>query len=236
MKTPLISVIIPVYNHQEFIGQAIESVLSQTFPDYEIIVIDDGSIDCTRLIVKNYLRPGMRYVYKNHRGTPSALNVGITKAKGVYISWLSSDDRFLPTKLQKQIQLIQANPNFGMIYTDWYQTDAVGNVVREVHSPPLPTRRQAAIALLKNNCINGSTTLIQAKCFQKAGLFKENYLQGHDHDMWLRLCRYYTFGHIAEPLIYYRRHHKNLSLQPDPLHEFHHKQMFRETRQFFNLS
>ena len=234
LKQPLVSVIVPVFNHQEFIGQAIESVLNQTFTDFEIIVIDDGSTDQTRKIVQRY-RPTVRYIYKNHCGAPNALNVGISKVKGSFICWLSSDDQFLPNKLQIQVNAFQANPSLGMIYTDWYEVDTYGNIIKLRRSRTLASHKEAALALLKHNCINGSTVMLKTECFQRAGGFREDYLQGHDHEMWLRLCRYYLFGYIPEPLVFYRKHHKNLSLQPNPLHAFQHKQMYRETRAFFGF-
>jgi teichuronic acid biosynthesis glycosyltransferase TuaG len=233
-KRNFVSVIIPVYNHQEFIGKAIESVLQQNYQELEIIVVDDGSTDQTRMVLQNYI-PRVRYIYKNNGGTSSALNTGIRAAKGSLICWLSSDDQFLPTKIQKQVRLFQQNPDLGMVYTDWYEIDAVGTITRLFRSPELFSRKGAALTLLRGNCINGSTVMIQAECFKKVGYFKENYIQAHDHDMWLRLCRYYRFGHINEPLLLYRRHHKNLSLQPDPMHELHHQEMYREAREFFKF-
>lgn len=229
-----VSVVIPVFNHEEFIGQAIESVLKQSLAEYEIIVVDDGSTDHTKAKVQPYLSR-VKYIYKPNGGTASALNVGINAARGSFICWLSSDDQFLPLKLQKQIELFQRNPELGMVYTDWHEVDTDGTIRKSYRSPDLKTRMESALALMRGNCINGSTVMIKAECFRKVGGFRENYLQGHDHDMWLRLCRYYRFGHVKEPLLLYRRHQKNLSLNPDPLHEAHHQEMYQETRAFFNL-
>lgn len=233
-RSPFVSIIIPVYNHEEFVGKAIESALQQNFSEQEVIVVDDGSTDGTRNVVEKFL-PAVRYVYKSNGGTSSALNHGIKLARGNFICWLSSDDQFLPTKIHKQVRLFLAQPDLGMVYTDWHETDASGHITRTYHSPPLFSRREAALALTRGNCINGSTVMVKAECFRKLGYFKEHYTQSHDHDMWLRLCRHYRFGHIPEPLILYRRHHKNLSLQPDPLHELHHREMYSEARQFFKL-
>ncbi|TCL60281.1 glycosyl transferase family 2 [Hydrogenispora ethanolica] len=230
----LVSVIIPVYNHEEFVGQAIQSVLSQNYNPIEILVVDDGSTDNTRKIVQSF-GSHIRYIYKNNGGTSSALNVGIKSARGNYICWLSSDDLFLQTKVQKQIRMFQIHSGLGMIYTDWYETDENANITKLYRSPELLTRREAALTLLKGNCINGSTIMVKAECFKKVGYFKENYIQAHDHEMWLRLCRYYRFGHIHEPLLLYRRHHKNLSLQPDPDHERHHFEMYQEAKAFFRF-
>lgn len=231
---PLVSVVIPVFNHEEYIGDAIESVLRQTYKHFEIIVVDDGSTDRTRSVIAKFGYM-VRYIYKKNGGTSSALNAGIRNARGNFICWLSSDDQFLPTKLRKQVQLFQIHPGLGMVYTDWHQTDATGNIVKTYRSPELLTRREAALILLKSNCINGSTVMIRSECFKRVGYFKENYIQAHDHDMWLRLCRYYRFGHVNEPLLLYRRHHKNLSLSADPEHERHHQEMYMEARAFFNF-
>jgi teichuronic acid biosynthesis glycosyltransferase TuaG len=230
----LVSVVIPVYNHQEFVGDAIESVLAQNYNSLEVLVVDDGSTDNTATVVRNFGNR-VRYFYKNNGGTSSALNVGIKCARGTHVCWLSSDDMFLPTKIQKQIKLFENHPGLGMVYTDWYETDEQANIKKLFRSPDLLTRNQAALTLLKGNCINGSTVMIKSDCFKKVGYFKENYLQAHDHEMWLRLCRYFRFGHIPEPLLLYRRHHKNLSLQPDPDHERHHLEMYQEAKAFFTI-
>lgn len=114
----MVSVIIPVYNRAHYIKECLDSVLSQTYKDYEIIVVDDGSTDN----VKEVLLPNMqqiRYIYKENGGAASARNVGIMHAKGDYIAWLDSDDRWLPFKLELQIAIFNKLPHLGFIYTDF---------------------------------------------------------------------------------------------------------------------
>lgn len=111
-----VSVIIPTYNRAEFISDAIESVLNQTFEDYEIIIVDDGSTDNTKQIVQSYTSK-VKYYYQEQSGVSSARNYGIKAATGEYIAFLDSDDQFLPQKLEKQVEVLENNPRIGIVYS-----------------------------------------------------------------------------------------------------------------------
>jgi glycosyltransferase involved in cell wall biosynthesis len=212
-----ISVIIPTYNHEDYIGEAIESVLNQTRQSDEIIVVDDGSTDQTFNIISKYLND-IIYVYKSNGGTSTALNTGIRRATGDWICWLSSDDLFMPKKLEKQLEYVNKYPNVGLIYTDFYVIDKDPNKIISRERPPqYPDRKSWTESLLETGCLfNGSTTMIRMSLFYQAGLFVPELLHSQDYNMWIRLSRICDFGYISEPLVKYRWHQGNASHRADP--------------------
>jgi len=130
VENPTVSVIIPAYNQANFIGKAIESVLRQTYQDFEIIVIDDGSTDNTEEITRGFKDKRVKYIkkYKKNRGISVARNIGIKTARGKYIALLDSDDEWLPEKLDKQINILQSeSPEVGVVYSNLCYIDENGN-------------------------------------------------------------------------------------------------------------
>lgn len=214
--TPLVSVVIPVYNGEDFVEEAVESALRQTLRAREVIVVDDGSTDRTPARLARF-GTRIRRLRKPHGGTAGALNLGISRAYGEFIAWLSADDVFLPEKLALQVAAMAGHPDAGLCYTDWYVIDGAGRLTGRIGAPSLRTRKEAAAALLQSCCINGSTVLVRREALARAGPFNEAYRQAHDYDMWLRLARDYRFVHVPRPLIKYRWHGRNLSAEPDAL-------------------
>lgn len=208
---PQVSVVIPTYNRISFLRRAIESVLAQTYKDYEIVVVDDGSTDKTKDIVKKYGKK-VRYIYQKNRGPSVARNIGIKKAKGKYIAFLDSDDRFLSNKLTMQIDYIKKHPNCKFLYTWYFNVNAKGKRKR-LRKPKSCKKREQLQYLLydKTFSIRTSTVLIQKECFKKAGYFNKKYWYSQDWDMWLRLSNYYTAHCLQRPLSEYRIHGDNRS-------------------------
>jgi glycosyltransferase involved in cell wall biosynthesis len=211
---PRVSVIIPTYNHETYLAQAVDSALGQTFQSREVIVVDDGSTDRTPAILAGY-GTAIRAVRKPNGGTSSALNAGIRLAGGEWVAWLSADDFWEPQKLERQLEFAVANPHCAVIYTDWHMIDGAGTITATIRHPHFATQEALIAQLFQGCCINGSTTLVRRVCFDHAGLFDEQLPQAHDWDMWLRLARDYRFGHLAEPLIRYRWHGANMSAGSD---------------------
>lgn len=213
---PLVSVVIPVYNQEEYVEEAVASALHQTLRDHEVIVVNDGSTDGTAARLAKF-GTRIRLVTKLNGGTASALNLGIEHAWSKYIAWLSADDVFLPNKLELQVKAMLRRPKAGLCYTDWYVINAAGQITAQLGSPSFPTRQAAVNALFQGCCINGSTVLMLRSALRQVGLFNEAYRQAHDYDLWLRFARYFEFAHVPLPLIKYRWHGRNLSQQPDAL-------------------
>ena len=205
-KSPKVSVIIPTYNQAKFIDKAIESVLKQSYQDFEIIVINDGSTDNTEEIVKNYSDFRIRYICQaNNMGVSEARNTGIKVSRGDYIALLDSDDEFLPERLIKQVQILQNKSSEVGVVCSWsYNIDEKGNYISKRCLP----RKDGYIYedLLSTNPISVPTVLIRKECFEKVGIF-DNLLDGQeDWDMWIRIAKYYKFFLIKIPLAKRRIH------------------------------
>lgn len=204
MTMPNVSVVIPVHNGTNYLREAIDSVLAQTYTDYEVLVIDDGSTDGTWKLIQSY-GERVRGFRKPNGGVASALNCGIQNARGEYIDWLSHDDLFLPHTIERQVLFLQENPDLNICYSDYIEIDANRNIIREVQVPWFP--RQETIRVLFTGCyINGCTMIINKVCFERVGVFNELLMTTQDIEMWFRLLRYYEFGHISEPLLMQRNH------------------------------
>ena len=209
--TPLISIIIPTHNRSTFLKRAINSVLYQTFKDFELIIIDDASSDKTGEIVKSYSDKRIRYIrHEDNKGGPAARNTGITQAEGRYIALLDDDDEWsYPEKLAKQIQKFsEVSEKVGLIYT--------GHEVRESDGRLLRTERPEArgdvhLRLLLGTTLSSNTPLIRKACFQKVGLFDESLKSCQDWDMWKRISDHYEFDYVPEILAITYRHEKQIS-------------------------
>lgn len=213
---PKVSVVIPVYNGERYIDQAVKSVLNQTYNNVELIVVDDGSTDQTKAVLDPF-REHIRYYKKENGGTASALNAGIRLATGEWFAWLSADDIFYRDKLKKQVAFFRRYPHCDLVYTDYHVISPQGRKLYRVRAPYFENRRRMIKKLLNQCFINGSTVMARMRCFREAGLFNENLPFVQDYEMWLRLVGHYTFGHIGEPLGGYRKHHTNRSRHSDAL-------------------
>jgi glycosyltransferase involved in cell wall biosynthesis len=199
---PKVSVVIPTYNRADTILKAIDSVLKQTFHDFEIIIIDDGSTDKTYEIVKQINDKRIRYIrHEKNKGASSARNTGIKIAKGQYIAFQDSDDEWLPDKLEKQIVILDSSPNeVGIIYCGFWRTSSIG----KIYFPPGKiTKIEGDLNkdLLKGNYIGMPTVVIKKDCFIKCGNFDEELPSLEDWELFIRLAKYYEFRCINEPLV-----------------------------------
>ena len=197
---PNVSVVMPTYNHAEFIDRSIRSALEQTVPPKEIIVVDDGSTDGTDARVSAF-GPPVRYVRRSNRGPSSARNVGIRLADGEWIALLDSDDVWIPRKLELQLELVARKPEISVVYGAMQLgVDPDRGLVSESSEMSPPDLMQA---LLFSNCITGSAScvLVRRACFEKVGLFDEQLRWAEDWDMWIRLAQQCRFGYVPEVLV-----------------------------------
>ena len=201
---PLVSVVIPVYNGENFLTEAIDSVLNQTYPQVEIIVVDDGSTDNTWGIIQSYHHK-VHGILKKNGGVASALNRGIQQARGDLIAWLSHDDLFLPEKVEKQVNFVLKNPATGVCYTDFQIIRSDGERLAVIRAPWYPVE-ELPRRFLRNMHINGSTTMIRKGCFEKAGGFDERLAHTQDLEMWLRMAAIADIRHLPEVLTLSRSH------------------------------
>ena len=206
---PKVSVIIPVYNGEQYLAEAIDSVLEQTYPDLEIIVVDDGSTDQSAEIVKSYGNR-TRYIYKENGGTASAMNLGCARAKGTFIAWLSADDAFLPNKISKQVEILDNNPKVGLVHTDFYLVNENDEIIRPCRTVN-PGRDCFLQRWINGVFINASSVLFRREILRRAGIFDENISRVADADMWARMYKYCNFAHVPELLLRYRLHMNSAS-------------------------
>lgn len=190
---PVVSVIIPVYNGSNYIRQAIESILAQTYRSWEIIVVNDGSADqgATRQAVLSYGNQ-VRYIEKENGGVSSALNCGIQAMKGEYFAWLSHDDLFCREKLSNQMERILASGNPAAIAQgncSFFSEETQNTIFTDFHKYYPPERFKSGLFLLLWDEIHFSTLLFHKNHFDRVGLFREDLAAAHDNEFAFRLLR-----------------------------------------------
>lgn len=202
---PKVSVILPTYNRAHLIGRAIQSVLAQTYQDFELIIIDDGSTDNTEEIVKSINDERIIYIlHKENKGPSAARNTGIKASKGEYIAFQDSDDEWLPEKLEKQIEAFEIDPESGIIYTDMLRIDKEG-AIKYWHSPTVSCGQIINPKTMDYQVMGLGivSTLIKRECFNKAGYFEESFSILEDLEFFIRLSKHCHFHHIKNPLVKY---------------------------------
>lgn len=208
MSNPTVSVILPVYNGENYLRFAVESVLNQTFQDFELLVIDDGSVDSTPSIAREY---GQRvtYVQQENTGVAGAFNHGLRRARGRYISWLSHDDVFLPTKLARQVAALASFADPAVSYTDIQYIDSQGRVMSELTLPE-HDRREALRHVLTGGliCCASYSVLYDRRCIETVGDYSETWPYTQDADMLAKLARHFPLVRVPEVLIQVREHDK----------------------------
>lgn len=211
MSHPLVSIIIPVYNGQNYLREAIDSALAQTYPHIEVIVVNDGSSDAgqTEAIALSY-GSRIRYISQVNGGVASALNAGIKAMNGDYFSWLSHDDLYVPNKLAVQMSFLKelGDPEV-VLYSDYICVDENNNDVYEVRMDHALLSMKPLYAVFLG-ALHGCTLLVPCHAFRDVGLF--NLLPTtQDYDMWSRMIRYYRFVHMPNILVRSRLHPKQTS-------------------------
>ena len=201
---PTVSVIIPIYQRAHLVSQTIESVLAQTYTDYEIIVVNDGSTDNTKEVLACFGNK-ITTIHQENKGVSAARNTGINAAKGLYIAFLDSDDLWQPNKLEKQLAFFESNPKIGLVYSDAFFFNEKGVLPDKWTSvyPPPPVWQ--FLALFGRNFILTSTVVVRRECLDEVGLFDETLKSCEDYDLWLRIIEKFPIYFLNEPLGYYRQ-------------------------------
>lgn len=205
---PKISVIIPVYNAMTYLPETLESVFKQTFSDFEILIINDGSSDNVVEWVSQITDSRVKLISQANQGVSAARNTGINNSQGEYIAFLDADDLWKPTKLEKQVNRLEANPTVGLAYTWTAFIDQFSQPVGVSLISHIEGNVWEKI-VVRDMISTGSSTMIRAECFDKVGLFDSDLSIGEDRDMWTRIASCYPFAVIKEPLTLYRRHPQN---------------------------
>lgn len=205
----LISVIIPLYNMEKYISDALNSVITQTYKNWEIIIIDDASKDNSPLIAKNFECNNIKLICLNeHKGPAYSRNIGIKNSKGRYITFLDADDIWKKEKLEKQLNFLKNN-NYVFTFTGYEYADEFGlGTGKIVHVPNEINYKN----MLKNTIISTITVMIDRKNIIDENLFMPTTTAREDFAAWLKILKsgIYAYG-LDEPLCYYRRHNKSSS-------------------------
>jgi glycosyltransferase involved in cell wall biosynthesis len=205
-----VSILIPAYNAAQYLPQALDSVLAQTFKDFEIILIDDGSKDNTRAIVEEFQKQcpdKIRYIYQENQGLSGARNAGLQQAKGEFIALLDADDMWCPERLEFGIKAIEADPSIGLVHANITRISTAG----EFLSTPRRDKRFLSGFIfehlfLRKADIACPTVLFRRSCCDSVGMFdsKLGYLGCEDRDLWLRIAKSYKIVYIDKVLARYR--------------------------------
>ena len=206
----MISVIIPTYNSDKYISEAIHSVLRQTCTDYEIIVIDDGSTDRTREIIENNF-PQVRYFYIPNQGVSRARNYGIRRAKGEFIAFLDSDDLWLPEKLEKQLKVFNADHELMMVFTEHLIFDTHGFRDRKFSKKNRIMKGDVVKNIFLSSHVTTSTVMVRRRVFREIGYFEESMMAAEDDNLWIRIALKFRIHLLDEVLVHYRVVENSLS-------------------------
>ncbi|MBI4341884.1 MAG: glycosyltransferase family 2 protein [Candidatus Omnitrophica bacterium] len=211
---PAVSAIIPTYNRAAFLKEAMASIQAQTFTDWELIVVDDGSTDATREVVQAVQRrdPRVRYLFQSNRGGAEARNAALERASGSLVAFLDDDDTWLPEKLARQVAVMTHAPErVGLVACGAYPIAASGECLEAEWPdfgglPPLKV-------LLRVGCVIRSLSgvMVRRSCVERVGRLNAAYRVTNDYEWYLRLARIYDFLIMPEPLYQYRYHPGNIS-------------------------
>ncbi len=204
MAEPAVSVIIPLYNARDVIRDTVESVFAQSYHDYEIVVIDDGSTDGSGDLLRAY-RDRLRYIRQSNGGVAHARNRGIAASGGRYIALMDHDDLWKPEKLAKQVAVLEEQPAVGMVVTDVAHIDRAGHPLNQI-GPAYQPQQEFARLFVQGFVPTPSATLIRRTVLDVVGGFDEQFNSAgmDDHELWTRLGAATTIVGIAEPLTYHR--------------------------------
>jgi glycosyltransferase involved in cell wall biosynthesis len=205
-----VSVVIPAYNSMHYLPATLDTVLKQSFEDYEVIIVDDGSTDHIGEWAAGVNDSRVKLITQVNQGPSIARNTGIAQAQGDYVAFLDADDLWESTKLEKQVEILDRQPEIGLVYTWIIQTDKEGNSTGRLfkfYDEGQVWERM----LLRNFIACGSTPMIRRVCFEEVGNFDPDLFGPEDNDMWLRIAAKYKFAVVKEPLVYYRQLNSSVS-------------------------
>jgi glycosyltransferase involved in cell wall biosynthesis len=210
--TAVVTVVMPAYEAAAFIGEAIQSVLAQTFADWQLVVVDDGSTDQTPEILAACGDRRIRLIQIEHTGLPAvARNEALRRSESPYVAFLDADDVWRPHKLARQLAMFDSQPELGLVHTGFERLS--DGALEPVPSPPELTASESLFERLAvQNYVANSSVLLRRELLDRHGLLDEDpQLRGaEDLELWLRLSQHTTFGYVDEPLVVYRLHASNL--------------------------
>lgn len=208
---PLVTVYITNYNYDQYLARSIESVLDQTFQNFELVIIDDGSTDSSREIIWRYQEnPKTRIIYQENKGLVASINIALRAARGKYVIRLDADDYLDPNALLVMTEVMEQNQDLALVFPDYYYIDKDGNITGQERRNDFEKE-----VTLYDLPAHGACTLFRKKVLLEIGAYNDRYSCQDGYDIWLKLIKKYPVKNINLPLFYYRRHGKNLTDQEE---------------------
>jgi len=211
---PTVSIAIATYNRAHLLKRAIQSILNQTYQDFEIIVVDDGSTENTEEVVKSFTDKRIRFIkHKENKGLSATRNTGIKAARGKYVAFQDDDDEWLPEKLEKQMNVFKnAQRKVGVVYTGFWRIEGDKKIYipsREIQQKDGDIHKE----ILKGNFITAQAAVVKKECFQISGMFDEQIASRQDWELWIKISKDWYFKFIDEPLTIVYRIPDSISLR-----------------------
>ena len=212
-EKPKVSVVMSVYNGEDYLSSAIDSIINQTLTDFEFVIINDGSIDGTPEILNEYKKkePRIRVFHQENMGLVKSLNKAISLSKGAYIARQDPDDISLPERFEKQVKFLDQNPDIALVGTVFQVNDENDDAVGGTKIPL--SDEQIRTHLISSNCFGHGTVMIRKSCLEETGAYDESFKYAQDYDLWLRLSERFKVSNLNETLYIWRRRNDAASVR-----------------------
>lgn len=203
---PKVSVVLPTYNQALYLPKALDSVFGQTFRDFELIIVNDGSTDATASILAEYqAQYSFTLIEQENQGLPMALKSGFKRACGAYLTWTSSDNIMMPDMLEVLSRTLDQHAEVGLVYADWYVIDETDQIISKAR-----TIDYDRSLLFRDNYIN-ACFMYRRECQDKVGFYDPDFIYTEDWEYWLRISRFFKMLHVPEVLYKLRQHSQSLT-------------------------
>jgi glycosyltransferase involved in cell wall biosynthesis len=235
---PKVSVLVKAFNHAKYVRQTIDSVLAQSFQDFEIVVTDDGSTDGTLEVLRGFADPRIRLeAFEHNQGISAAMNATIARARGRYLAILNSDDWALPGRLQRQVSFLDAHPDISLLFGLPMAVDEVGEPTTPFNDfevplsfPDFSRRSWLRYFFFHDNCLCAPTAMIRREAYDAVGAYDRRLTNMQDYDMWIRMLIAGRAIHVlAEPLTAFRIRDNNANMSA-PRQDTNLRVAFEKTR------
>jgi hypothetical protein len=221
-----VSIVLPTYNGSRYIRQSLDSCLQQTFANFEVLVVDDGSSDDIRGIVDGYSDARIRYIrHPRNRGLAEALNTGFRNARGEYLTWTSDDNYYERDAIEEMVRFLETYGDVDFVYADSFVIDDEGNAAQHA-----PVFRTGPVQSLERDNFIGACFLYRRAVYERTGDYDANLRLVEDYDYWLRVAGHFTMQRLARPLYHYRYHQQSLTSTHSRETVLKKVQMLRSTR------
>jgi glycosyltransferase involved in cell wall biosynthesis len=218
-QAPLVSIVLPVYNGEKYLAESLDSVFAQTYQNWELVIINDGSTDGTENLILNYHDKRIRYFpNEGNKGIIFSLNRGIRESNGLYIARLDADDIALPGRIEKQVEFLSGNPEFSMCGSYFQTIDSNGRLLKNVEFPA--NNRDAQSFLLLHNCFCHSAIMMRTN-IAKELKYDEKFQVCEDYDLWYRISRTGKILNLPVYTTQYRVHENNMTTRKSEIMFIH---------------